>query len=306
MSAPLLRPMLAAKLKPEQDLEDLPYPLYASPKIDAIRGLVGHNQLLSRTVKEIPNIHTQYLFRRLPYGFDGELAVGETTHPNLMQRSMSGLMSVAGEPEVTFNLFDTFAQPALPYWKRLAAIEAWYTQWALMPEYLQVRLVKQTLVHSAEELYGYEQTQLRAGYEGVIVRTPTSKYKFGRSTLREGYLIKLKRYSDAEAVVVDFEELLHNENEAELDERGYTKRSSHASGKVAAGTLGTLICRDLNTSQIVRLGTGFTAAERDDIWANRARYVGLCVTYKHFSVTGVVSGRRQPVFKCFRDLRDIV
>lgn len=298
------QPMLGAKLKEDQDLTDLPYPLYASPKIDGIRGVVDRGITLSRTLKEIPNRYTQTLFQHMPTGTDGELAVGELNHPNLMQRTMSGVMAHEGAPTVTFNVFDSWAHPQLPYWRRLELIQTWYN--GLFPaDRVHVSIVPQTLIHTPEELQEYENNQLRRGFEGAIVRTPTSKYKFGRSTLREGYLIKLKRYEDAEARVTGFEELLHNANEAERDERGYAKRSSHQGNLIPAGTLGTLICEDIRTGQVVRLGTGFTAAERAAIWRRPEDYLGLFVTYKHFKVTGVKEGRRQPVFKCFRDLRDI-
>lgn len=301
-----LRPMLAAKLKPEQDLEDLPYPLYASPKIDGIRALIVQGRFLSRTLKEIPSAYVQQTvgFHNLPNGLDGELGVGELTHPNLMQRSMSGIMSQVGSTDFTFNVFDLWTNPRQPYWRRWEQVQSIHR--SLAQHCPQLKVVEQTYVTTPEELREYENCQLRAGYEGVVCRTPTSPYKFGRSTLRESYLVKLKRYTDGEARIVDFEELLHNANEATRDERGYAKRTTHASGKIPAGTLGALLCEDLETGGIVRLGTGFTAAERDHIWANRARYVGLCVTYKHFSVTGVKDARRQPVFKCFRDIADIV
>jgi len=291
--------MLGAKIK--GDIEALPYPLYASPKIDGIRALVVGGKLYSRKLLPIPNEFTQACFSGLPEGLDGELAVGDLTDPNLMQRCMSGIMSQGGCPVVSFNLFDTFSNPNYPYWRRLELVQNWQKRCGITG----VEVVPQTLIHTAEELREYEAAQLRRGYEGVILRTPTSKYKFGRSTEREAYLLKLKRYTDGEAVVTGFEELEHNFNDLERDELGYAKRSHHATGKVAGGVLGALLCRDLETGQTVRLGTGFTAAERAAIWAARERYLGLCVTYKHFAVTGVKTGRRQPVFKCFRDLRDI-
>lgn len=299
------QPMLGAKLKPEQDLDDLPYPLYASPKIDGIRACMTSEGLLSRTLKPIPNLYTQRLFARLPVGSDGELAVGELNHPNLMQKTMSGVMNIEEQHPVTFNLFDRWDKPREPYWARLEQLQIWY-KGLFEADRVGVHLLKQTLIHTSQELYEYENTQLRSGFEGVIVRTPTSLYKYGRSTFREGYLIKLKRYTDGEARVVDFEELFHNDNPQERDERGYAKRTTHAAGKRPGGVLGALLCVDLETGQPVRLGTGFTSAERTAIWNDRDSYRGLYVTYKHFAVTGVKEGRRQPVFKCFRDLRDIV
>ena len=43
---------------------------------------------------------------------------------------------------------------------------------------------------------------------------PNAPYKQGRSTVREGYLLKVKTFLDDEATVVRFEERMHNGNEA--------------------------------------------------------------------------------------------
>src|SRR5437899_138139 len=78
------------------------------------------------------------------------------------------------------------------------------------------------------------------GFEGVMLRKPDGPYKFGRSTVREGYLMKVKRFTQEEAVVVGYEEQETNLNEATKDALGHTKRSSHKAGKRPAGVLGAL------------------------------------------------------------------
>ncbi|ORZ29942.1 hypothetical protein BCR44DRAFT_1465456 [Catenaria anguillulae PL171] len=82
------------------------------------------------------------------------------------------------------------------------------------------------LVNSAGELAKFEKECLEKGFEGVIVRSPDSPYKCGRSTLKQQWMLKVKQFVDDEAEVVGFEELLHNNNESSVDERGYLKRSS--------------------------------------------------------------------------------
>ena len=54
-----------------------------------------------------------------------------------------------------------------------------------------------------EELIDYEQGAVEDGYEGVMLRDPSAPYKYGRSTVRKGYLLKLKRFEDSEAEVID-------------------------------------------------------------------------------------------------------
>jgi len=68
------------------------------------------------------------------------------------------------------------------------------------------------VINSAEELDAFEAACLRDGFEGVMLRSPSGRYKFGRSTLKENLLLKLKRFEDAEAQIIGFEELSHNAN----------------------------------------------------------------------------------------------
>ena len=65
--------------------------------------------------------------------------------------------------------------------------------------YLFIKLVKCREVYSLEALLEYEEEVLSQGYEGLIIRDAFSPYKFGRSTVSEQSLLRLKRFKDAEA-----------------------------------------------------------------------------------------------------------
>jgi DNA ligase-1 len=137
------------------------------------------------------------------------------------------------------------------------------------------------------------------GYEGVILRAPHAPYKFGRSTVREGYLLKVKRFQDSEAQIIGYEEEMHNGNEATINALGYTERSSHAENRTGKGTLGALVVRDLVTKVEFKIGTGFTPAERLKIWALRHEHLDDVVKYRFFPV-GVKDKPRHPSFLGFR------
>ena len=91
-------------------------------------------------------------------------------------------------------------------------------------------------------------------------------------------------------------------NEKEVDERGYTKRSSHKDNKVASGVMGALVVKDLVTGVEFEIGTGFTAVDREALWL--ASPVGKIVKYKFFPV-GVKDKPRHPVFLGFRGVEDM-
>jgi DNA ligase-1 len=153
-------------------------------------------------------------------------------------------------------------------------------------------------IDSFEELLAYEKECLEKGFEGLIIRSGTSPYKCGRSTLREGFMLKIKRFSDAEAKVVDFVEYEHNTNEAEKDNFGRTKRSDKKEGKVPGNMLGKFIL-ELPDGRRFGCGTGFDMEQRKEIWANKEQYLGKLVKFKFFEV-GVKELPRHPVFLGFR------
>jgi DNA ligase-1 len=118
-------------------------------------------------------------------------------------------------------------------------------------------------------------------------------------------MLKLKRYAQDEAMVLDVEQLYHNGNELELDERGYAKRSTHQENLIPSGKLGALVCRDLKVGARFNIGTGFNDLQRRALWADRANLVGRIVSYKHFAQQGVKDAPRHPVFVSFRDPMDL-
>jgi len=171
--------------------------------------------------------------------------------------------------------------------------------------YAHVKLVPQITVDSAEVLLEYETECLALGYEGVMLRAPDGPYKYGRSTLREGWLLKLKRFEDSEAVVIGYVALNRNLNPAQVSELGLTKRSHAQAGKVATELLGALKCVDLVTAAEFEIGTGFTEAQRIAFWRERDFLIDRVVKYKHFAASGVKTAPRFPVWLGWRSAGDM-
>lgn len=291
------RPMLAAKATDEelQALFKRGHSFLLSPKIDGIRALVVNGQLVSRTMKPIRNYHTQSLFGRPELeGLDGELVVGNPWDKNLMQQTSSGVMSYDGRPDVRFYVFDRWNYPA-PFSIRLPTCATFD---CVVNHYHHT-------VDSYNEMLEFEEHYLTHGYEGVMLRHPNGPYKQNRSTLREAYLVKVKRFEDAEAIVTAFEPLLRNTNAAELDERGYTKRSHRISGKIQDDLLGKVFVRDLRTGVEFSIGSGFTEQQRKSLWERSESLVGRIVKYKSFKNAGVKVAPRHPIFLGFRDKDDM-
>jgi len=286
-SVDMFRPMLAC----DAELDKIKWPILASAKLDGVRAVVRGGVVYSRSNKPIPNIYVQSLFANCEC-FDGELIVGEPNSKTVYRDTMSGVMSKEGAPDVRFFIFDHVLDATWPYLKRRRSIE-----------HPRTRILEQHHVSDINTLLKLEDRLLDQGYEGLILRDPNAPYKYGRSTVREGYLLKLKRFVDAEAVIIGFEERMHNGNEATTNELGRTKRSSHQAGKTGRGDLGALRLRTPEGIEF-NCGTGFNDAERAQMWRDQDSLLGRFAKYKHFDV-GAKDAPRHPVFLGLRDEKDM-
>ncbi|KVT22982.1 ATP-dependent DNA ligase [Burkholderia ubonensis] len=302
------KPNLAATLtKPEL----IKFPVWASPKIDGIRCVFFGGVAYSRSLKPIPNPVVQEFaaaYARLLEGLDGELTVGSPTDTNCMQNSMA-VMSKSAEPDFTFHVFDWFPlriptrSDELGYDRRSEIVERRIAEFYDRCPEADIKGVPQHLCVCADDLDKLEARFLADGYEGMMIRAHDGKYKCGRSTEREGGLVKVKRFVDGEAVIVGFEEEMHNANEAKRDATGRTERSTSKAGLHGKGTLGALVVKN-EKGIVFNIGTGFTAAQRADYWANHPSLFGKIVKFKHFD-HGTVDAPRHPVFIGFRHPEDM-
>lgn len=286
------KPLLASPA----DLDNLRFPLMASAKLDGVRAIVKDGVVLSRSLKKIPNLHVQSTFGNAEFeGFDGELIVSTPTSKTCYTDTVSGVMRVSGTPDVRFYVFDDITWPKRGYYERRPRLGN-----HICPHLVEVT---QNIVHTLDELLRMEERHLTLGYEGLILRDPNAPYKFGRSTTKEGILLKLKRFTDSEFEVIGYEERQHNGNAATTNELGRTKRSSHAAGKSGLGDLGALVLQ--GDGFTFNCGTGFDDATRKALWAQRdSGLVGRIAKVKHFEI-GAKTAPRHPVFLGFRDARDM-
>lgn len=304
----MIKPMLAASFPKDSNIdEELPnlrYPILTSPKLDGIRVLC-HPTLgpVSRSLKPIANIYIRTLLSSPAFHhLDGEVIVGDHESPAYsFSATSSAVMSQAGEPDFTYLVFDSFEFPELAFHKRLAVADA-RVRLALIEGKFYVRYLAHIIVASHIALRDLEEAWLSAGYEGAMIRDLQGTYKFGRSTYREGGLIKLKRFDDAEATIIGFVELERNCNVPTQNELGYQTRSDHKAGMEPAGTLGALLVRGIGDpweGVTFQIGSGFDQATRDLYWASRHTLINETVNYKYQRI-GSKDAPRMPIFRGLR------
>lgn len=294
------RPMLAAEYDP--DKYPIKFPVLASPKIDGIRCVIRHGQPLTRSLKPIPNRHIRAALSGLP-DFDGELIVGDPVDPKAWNTTSSAVMSHDGEPEFTYFVFDYAGSEKknTPYDDRFSWLKQQYT-----PD--NVIVLGQAYITGITDLDFYESEKVRLGYEGIMIRSLDGPYKFGRSTAKEGYLLKMKRFDDLEAEIIGAFERLHHVGEAKVNALGLTERDHKKENYVGAGVLGGFICRvNLGGLSVeFEVGSGFTAEQRAEYWGSDhgASTLIRVAKIKHQGWT-IENKPRFPIFLGFRDERDM-
>jgi DNA ligase-1 len=291
-------------LKDPNFFKELRYPLLCSPKFDGIRCLTAEGVCKSRTFIDIPNLEIQEYFGRFQ-GFDGELIVGNPTDFDVYNRTQSTVMSI-NKPadDVKYYIFDDImVPPELPFELRLEAAKDHLDTYENLNGKLNIIHVEHTFISNYEELIAYESNMLELGYEGIMMRDPLGKYKYGRGTFKEGIIYKLKRFQDDEGIIVGFVEQTENTNVAGVDAFGRSKRSTAKEGLIPANTLGKfeIIFNDM----LLEVGCGsFNHIQRKEIWDNQEASLGKILKFRHFA-HGAKDMPRMPRATGFRDRMDV-
>lgn len=287
------QPMKGVKVKDEQ-LVKLRWPMYGSIKLDGIRGAIK-KVVMSASMKPIPNLFIQKeLSHPMFEGLDGELTVeGEFNE-------QSPIMTIEGEPDFTFWVFDICNAVDIPYVNRLSNIQC-----SCNLIHPRIKVLPQVLLYSLEEMIEFEDKTLAEGHEGIMLRSPQGLYKYGKSTLTEQCLLKRKPMEDAEAVIKGFVEATENNNEATISETGKTKRSSHKAGKtVGKGMIGAILAWSAEFGNI-EIGPGEAKHDlRIKMHEHPEDYIEKIAEYS-FQRKGTLNKPRSAIFKRIRHPFDL-
>lgn len=308
----MIPPILALKCPKgtsmDEFIENLPYPLLVTPKIDGIRvttcddiNAPGYTCVAhTRSGHQVPNNHIRDLIEVMcPPWLDGELTCGST-----FQSSTSGIMSEYGEPEFTYWVFDCSINTPRDYAERCHDLRH-----NGLPFFCKKLLPKEVI--NPTELLAMEEEFIGEGAEGLMARPYDSKYyvRANRRSVRASktnpFLVAIKRFEIGEAVILSMYEEMHNSNPLQKDLFGNKiKRSSFQAGMVGKDRAGGLSVKCLKSERLFNVGTGFDPALRVAMWQDPTKYVGKIIQYK-WQVHGTKNKPRIPVFIGFRDAKDL-
>ena len=254
------------------------------PKLDGVRCIAiskgGVTTLYSRNGKSISENYKDTIIRdieslaasgKLPKNivFDGELMGSDFTQTVSQFRKKTG----ADTSQHFYHIFDW-----MPYedWVNQApSLTCQDTREQLEDMSLEsqsrfLRIVSRDIV-SPDKIKAMHDNYVAQGYEGVMIKTLNTKYKFGR-----GFNVtKLKDFFDSDLEVIRFEE----------GEGKYT------------GKLGAIVVK--NKEVLVNVGSGFTDEERVMIWSDRSKFRGMVAEIRYQEETPDGS-LRFPTFRGWR------
>lgn len=233
---------------------------WLSEKLDGVRAVWTGKQFLSRqgNVYRAPSWFTADL---PPFPLDGELWLDRRA----FQRTVS-IVRRHDEPlewkSIKYVVFDAPAEIA-PFEIRLRKCREHFRDCPA----LYVNVLPQFVCRGADHLRAELDRIEQLGGEGLMLRQPASLYEAGRSAT----LLKVKRFLEAEAVVVDYE----------------PGRGRHQ------GRVGALIC-ELPGGVRFAVGSGLTDRQRE-----RPPTIGATITFRYQELTE----RGAPRFPTFVRIR---
>ena len=238
------------------------YPCVSTVKLDGVRAIYRNGIFYTRNGKILRGLEA--LARRLSGApvLDGELVC-----PGMDFQTSSGqLRSFADTFNAQFNIIDLPEHPSRSLLTRLTEARRWVE--------LLVDIVPWRQAYSMEEIEQHYQACVEAGYEGVVVKPMEYEYVDKRSF----DWMKLKAINTVDARIVDIFE-------------GTGKYSSSAGG---------VIIQMPDSEVLVRVGSGFSDQQRDEIYADPDKFIGRMIEVKYHEITPGGS-LRHPRFYRWRD-----
>jgi len=310
------KPILAPNQEP--DLAEVKYPIMASYKLDGIRCIFYKGQMLSRSLKPIVNRQLREKFENIRAWTEktGNVLDGEIYSPDLTfqeitrcvmtqdftsEKSIKKLGGIYTIPDsVKFYCFDALFGGRTDYcfrdrYKMVIEISGMVDN--IIP-------VVHDWVFSQEDVEQMFDKALREGYEGLILRNGQSNYKFGRGTLKEGIIYKVKPFRTFDGKITDVIQgtKVNPDAEKKINELGHSVTSKKKADRIPIGMASDFVVKYQGKTLKVSLSS-MTHEERKYVWNYRGKLVGTMIEYKGMLI-GSKDLPRHPVFVRYRKDRD--
>ena len=267
------------------DVPNLDYPVLVQPKYDGFRATyIPGEGFISRTGKKFRNKYLSEHFSKL-HEIQDTVLDGELYIPNTPFQELSSTVSTEDAQIVADLRFVVFDAIPLDEWNNRSSELSCNSRITLLRkavnaicDYPKVLDVPTDKVYNSAELVVMYKDYLTKGYEGIMIKSESGLYKWGRVGA-DKRLLKLKPFKSEDLTVTGI-----------FDGKGKLE-----------GTIGGILCRFNNIDSSVRVGTGFSMADRKAISADPNGHIGKVVEIKYLEKTKDGKSLRHPVFARWRD-----
>ena len=217
-----------------------------SEKLDGVRGFWDGKQLLTRGGNKL-NPPAWFVVNYPPFAIDGELWTKRGDFENIVSIVRTKNPDNRWR-KITHQIFEIPKQKG-GLFERLTILQDFLANNYNTP----IKIIKQIPISRKQQLNSFLNTVIQKGGEGVVVRDPSKPYQTGRLDSA----LKVKRYQDAECVVI---EILPGK------------------GKYY-GKMGSLLCKMLD-NKLIKIGSGFKDSQRQN-----PPLIGTKITFKYYGLT---------------------
>ena len=293
-------------LAPNQKIEltKIPYPQMASWKFDGIRCIFKDGEMLTRSLKHVPNIKLHERFAHLKkWSVDHDVILdGELWCRSVPFNELSGIVRQFDcqlPIDLYFYCFDIIRNN---YYKEFFEIRVnRYSDLTQLNDFIPVH---QWEVNDADAVESLFNQALDGGFEGLILRNPQGYYKCGRATVKENLMYKVKPFETFDAVVIGVVQSteVNDDVEKKTNELGRSVTSKKQGDRHLINKASAFIVKYNGLDLKVTLA--MTDDEKENVWINRDRFIGRMIEYKGMLV-GSKDLPRHPVFLRFREDKNV-
>lgn len=297
MKEKIFKPLLAPNQ--EIDLNELSYPLLISPKMDGMRIIFYKGKIFTRSLKQLPNKQLREKFepiRRYSEQYqvvlDGEIYSPELT----FQEIISFCMTQDLEDKKSIKKFGEIKK--IPEHLKFYCFD--YIENDNYDEHFRIRYANTTkidggfprlatrvyhkLIKSKEEVEQYFDEVLDNNYEGLILRSLDGRYKFGRATLKENIIYKLKPFVTIDAKIKGIVQAtkVNEDAKKKINELGRSVTSKKVGERHVIEKASAFIV-DYEGKDL-KVTLSLTDEEKKYVWEHQDEYIGKWVEYKYLKI----------------------
>ena len=311
------KPILAPN--EEANLDEIQYPIMASYKLDGIRCIFYKGKILSRSLKPIQNKQLKEKFEPLrKYSEEYDVILdGEIYSPKLtFQEITSFVMTQDFEDKKSVKKFGKVMEIpehlkfyCFDYVDEGMLLDTWFSKRLDLAEKVEglypelIEFVNHEMMDDKLDVEIFFKDALDDNCEGLILRNPKARYKFGRGTLKEGIIYKVKPYRTFDAKIIGIVQstVVDPNAEKKINELGRSVTSKKKDDRIPIEKASAFVVE--YEGQEVKPVLAMTDQEKETIWKNRGEFIGKMIEYKGMLI-GAKEVPRHPVFVRFRSDKD--